>query len=105
MAAVAGKRVEVPEEDRAELERIVRAVSSEVRMVDRARIALCAAEGLTADEISARRLLEADGGQVAGTLRAPRAQGSCRRASLGPGRSPTRPARRAHPRIRLGGVA
>jgi len=41
----------VSAEDRAELERIVRAVSSEVRMVERARIALCAAEGLKGEEI------------------------------------------------------
>jgi hypothetical protein len=31
------RRIEVSEEDRAELERIVRAVSSEVRMVERVR--------------------------------------------------------------------
>jgi hypothetical protein len=33
------KRILVSDEDRAELERIVRASSSEVRMVERARIA------------------------------------------------------------------
>jgi transposase len=49
-----GKRVEVPEEDRRELERIVRASSSEARRVQRARIVLAASEGLTAAEIAAR---------------------------------------------------
>jgi transposase len=46
-----GKRIEVDDEDRAELERIVRAVSSEVRMVERARIVLCAMEGMTGEQI------------------------------------------------------
>jgi hypothetical protein len=49
-----GKRLEVSKEDRVELERIVRAASSEVRMVERARIVLCAAEGLTAAQIAER---------------------------------------------------
>jgi transposase len=49
-----GKRLEVSDEDRVELERIVRAASSEVRMVERARIVLSAAEGLTAAAIAAR---------------------------------------------------
>jgi transposase len=48
------KRIEVPAEDRSELERIVRAVSAEVRMVERARIVLCAAEGLKGEEIAER---------------------------------------------------
>ena len=48
----AGRRVEVSGEDRRELERIVRASSSEVRMVERARIVLCAAEGKTGEEIA-----------------------------------------------------
>lgn len=48
----AGRRVEVSGEDRAELERVVRAVSAEVRMVERARIVLGAAEGRTAEEIA-----------------------------------------------------
>jgi transposase len=48
------KRIEVSVEDRAELERIVRAVSSEVRMVERARIVLAAAEGLKGVEIAER---------------------------------------------------
>ncbi|MGH3992601.1 MAG: IS630 family transposase [Pseudonocardiaceae bacterium] len=48
------KRIEVSVEERAELERIVRASSSEVRMVERARIALAAAEGLTGLEIAER---------------------------------------------------
>jgi transposase len=50
----AGRRVELGGEDRAELERIARAVSSEVRMVERARIVLAASEGLTAAQIAAR---------------------------------------------------
>ncbi len=41
-----GKRLELGQEERLELERIVRAASSEVRMVERARIVLCAAEGI-----------------------------------------------------------
>lgn len=49
-----GRRVEVSEEDRRELERIVRASSSEVRMVERARIVLAAGEGLTTEQIAAR---------------------------------------------------
>ncbi len=49
-----GKRVEVSDEDRRELERIVRGSSSEVRMVERARIVLAAGEGLTTEQIAAR---------------------------------------------------
>jgi transposase len=49
-----GKRLQVSDEDRVELERIVRAASSEVRVVERARIVLCAAEGLTAAGIASR---------------------------------------------------
>ncbi len=49
-----GRRIDVSGEDRCELERLVRASSSEVRMVERARIVLSAAEGLTAGEISQR---------------------------------------------------
>ncbi|MGB0097485.1 MAG: helix-turn-helix domain-containing protein [Solirubrobacteraceae bacterium] len=48
-----GRRVDVSDEDRSELERIVRAVSSEVRMVERARIVLAAAQGMTGKEIAA----------------------------------------------------
>jgi len=48
------KQIEVSVEDRLELERIVRAVSSEVRMVERARIVLAAAEGLKGVEIAGR---------------------------------------------------
>jgi transposase len=47
------RQIEVAAEDRLQLERIVRAASSEVRMVERARIVLCAAEGQTAEEIAA----------------------------------------------------
>jgi len=49
-----GKRLEISDEDRVELERIVRACSSEVRMVERARIVLAAGEGLTTEEIARR---------------------------------------------------
>jgi transposase len=52
--ASVGKRLEVSDEDRVELERIVRAASSEVRMVERARIVLAASEGLTTTQIAAR---------------------------------------------------
>jgi len=48
------KQIEVSDEDRAELERIVAASSSEVRLVERARIVLAAAEGLTGLEICER---------------------------------------------------
>lgn len=50
MAAPA-KRIEVPGDDRVELERIVRSQSEEVRMVERARIVLHAAEGHSAAAI------------------------------------------------------
>jgi transposase len=49
-----GRRLEISGEDRVELERIVRASSSEVRMVERARIVLAAGEGLTSEQIAAR---------------------------------------------------
>ncbi|MGO9956688.1 MAG: helix-turn-helix domain-containing protein, partial [Solirubrobacteraceae bacterium] len=49
----AGKRIEVSDEDRLELERIARAARSEVRMVERARIVLCAAAGHTGQQIAA----------------------------------------------------
>ena len=47
----AGEKIEVPAEDRAELERIVRSRTAEVRMVERAQIVLYAAEGHSAAEI------------------------------------------------------
>jgi transposase len=50
----AGKRLEISDEDRRELERAVRASSSEVRMVERARIVLAAGEGLTTTQIADR---------------------------------------------------
>jgi transposase len=50
----AGRRVDVSDEDRRELERIVRASSSEVRMVERAGIVLAASEGLTTEQIAER---------------------------------------------------
>jgi DNA-directed RNA polymerase specialized sigma24 family protein len=50
----AGKRIEVGDDDRVELERIARAVSCEVRMVERARIVLCAADGMTGERIAER---------------------------------------------------
>ena len=45
------KRIEIDDEDRAELERIVRSSTAEVRMVERAQIVLGAAEGRSAAEI------------------------------------------------------
>ena len=48
------KQITVSAEDRAELERIVGASSSEVRLVERARIVLAAAEGLKGLEIADR---------------------------------------------------
>jgi transposase len=48
------KQIELAGEQRAELERIVAAPSSEVRMVERARIVLGAAEGLTGERIAER---------------------------------------------------
>jgi transposase len=48
------KQIEVSDKDRAELERIVRASSSEVRLVERARIVLAAGEGLNAMAICER---------------------------------------------------
>ena len=51
---MAGKRVEVPSEDRAELERTMRSRRAERRMVERAQIVLCASEGLSAPQIAAR---------------------------------------------------
>ena len=50
----AGRRIGLDGEDRAELERIARAASAEARMVERARIVLAAAEGLTAAQIAER---------------------------------------------------
>jgi transposase len=50
MAALA-KSVEIAADDQAELERIVRSSTAEVRMVERARIVLCAAEGRSAAEV------------------------------------------------------
>ncbi len=52
--AVVGKRLEIGEGERAELEGIVRGASSEVRMVERARIVLCATEGLSGAGIAER---------------------------------------------------
>jgi transposase len=48
------KRIDLTVAERAELERIVNAASSEVRMVERARIVLCASEGLKGAEIAQR---------------------------------------------------
>ena len=48
------KRIELAGEQRAELQRVVAAASSEVRMVERARIVLCASEGLKGEEIAER---------------------------------------------------
>ena len=48
------KRIDVSDKDRVELERIVRASSSEMRLVERARIVLAAVEGLKALDICER---------------------------------------------------
>ncbi len=45
------KSVEIAADDQAELDRIVRSSTAEVRMVERAQIVLCAAEGRSAAEI------------------------------------------------------
>ena len=45
------KSIDIGVEDRAELERIVRSSTAEVRMVERAQIVLHAAEGLSAAKI------------------------------------------------------
>ena len=45
------KSIEIGADDQAELERIVRSSTAEVRMVERAQIVLCAAEGRSAAEI------------------------------------------------------
>jgi transposase len=45
---------EVTEEERAKLERVVRAKTAPVRLVERARIVLLALEGLTAPQVGAR---------------------------------------------------
>lgn len=50
----AGRRVEISDEDRRELERVVRASNCGVRIVERARIVLAASEGLTAERIAER---------------------------------------------------
>jgi transposase len=48
------RQIDVSAEDRETLERVVGAASSEVRMVERARIVLCAGEGLKGEEIAGR---------------------------------------------------
>jgi transposase len=48
------KRIELARGEQAELERIVRAGKSEARMIERARIVLCAAQGLKGKEIAER---------------------------------------------------
>jgi transposase len=52
--AAAAKRIEIGEEDRAVLERVVRSRTAERRMVERARIVLEAAEGRPAEAIASR---------------------------------------------------
>ena len=47
------KRIDLTAQERGQLERMVAAASSEVRMVERARIVLCAAAGLKGEEIVA----------------------------------------------------
>jgi DNA-directed RNA polymerase specialized sigma24 family protein len=46
------RRIELSAQDR--VQRVVRARSSEVRMVERARIVLCSGEGLKGEEIARR---------------------------------------------------
>ncbi len=48
------RRIVLSAEDRGDLKRVVRAATSEVRMVERARIVLCASEGLKGEEIARR---------------------------------------------------
>lgn len=48
------RRIELADEERAELQRIVRAASSEARMIERARIVLAASEGLKGTDIAER---------------------------------------------------
>jgi len=48
------RRIWLSEQAREELERVVRAASSEVRMVQRARTVLCASEGLKGEQIAER---------------------------------------------------
>jgi len=48
------RRIELSAQDREDLQRVVRASSSEVRLVERARIVLCAGEGLKGEEIARR---------------------------------------------------
>jgi hypothetical protein len=64
-----GKRIEVSDEDRLRLERIVRAVRCEVRMVERARIVRGGGDDRWADR-RAGGVFAADGGEVAWALRA-----------------------------------
>lgn len=52
--AAAAKRIEIGEHDRAALEAIVAAGTSQARMVERARIVLCAGEGRSAAQIGRR---------------------------------------------------
>ncbi len=52
--AAAAKRIRIGDGDRVLLERIVRAATSQARMVERARIVLAAGEGLSAAEIGRR---------------------------------------------------
>ena len=48
------RQIDASAEDRETLERVVGAASSEVRMVERAQIVLCAGEGLKGEEIAGR---------------------------------------------------
>jgi transposase len=52
--AAAAKRIEIREEDRAELERIARSGTADARLVERARIVLAAGDGEPAARIAAR---------------------------------------------------
>src|SRR3972149_2969149 len=83
--AAAAKRIEIGDEERAQLERIVRAATSEARMVERARIVLGAGGGWSGAPIARR-----GGGtpahpraEVARSLRARRAYRAARSAQAG----------------------
>jgi hypothetical protein len=82
MSALA-KRIEIGREDRAELARIVRSGTSQVRMVERAQIVLGAAEGHSAGKIGRPPgVLGEHGAEVACALRARWAFGAQRLAEV-----------------------
>ena len=77
----------VPDADRAELERRARSKGAPARVVERARIVLLAADGLTGAQIAERAgLHRADGDQVAAAVRRARAGRAGGRAAPAAGR-------------------